>query len=362
MRYLVLTFFLFACFSTMPQNVFEIKGVVRDSTSNEPIEFANIYLLSNNSIGVISNQEGYFNLKIDVADTIAFSHVGYNTATICSKESKSFTEIKLSKKPIELSEVVVKPIDATSIMNKVSSNLRSNHFLKSTYYKLFVRVFETTDDNLDVIEEYILHLYQKIPLPKFKIIKGRVKPFSEKEIKEFKEKKFYNVVGIYSDYHILFLSDFLKQNRFKRYNYTFLEPVEIDGYTCYHLLCKSKKGDEVIHLYVEQNSYGLVRIEVLSKEEKYTAESTTLVNFIKIGKQWHLKSSRYMYIPDWQLNKKVERICMYTVIDNESKKDYKNLLKIAKTRLDIFKSEFDDDFWGNNNFVPIPKYIKKQME
>lgn len=362
MKYLILSFFLFACLSTTPQNIIEIKGVVRDSANSEPIPFTNIYLLNNNSLGVITNEEGYFNLKIENADTIVFSHIGYKTTSICSNNSKQFMEIKLAEKPIKLREVVIKPIDVTSVMNKVSSNLRNNHYLKPTYYNSFVRVWETTNNNLDVIEEYILHLYQKLPLPKFKIIKGRAKPFSEKEIKEFEERKLYNIIGIYQDYHILFLSDFLKQRKFEEYNYTFLELVEIDNHTCYHLLCESKVSNDVIHLYVEQKSYGLARIEVFTKDEKYAAESTTLVNFIKIDNQWYLKSSRYLYTPIKQLNTKVERVCSYTVIENESNENYQNLRKTAKTQLNLYKSEFDDDFWGNNNFVPIPKFIKEQME
>lgn len=362
MKYLILSLFLFAFLNTTPQNIIEIRGVVRDSANNEPIGLTNIYLLNNSSIGVISNQEGYFNLKINDADTIVFSHIGYSTATICPVESKAFIEIKLAKKPIKLSEVIIKPIEATSIMNKVSSNLKNNHYLKPEHYKSFVRVCETTNNKLDIVEEYILHLYLKFPLPKFKIIKGRAKPFSEKATKEFKERKLYNIIDVYEDYHILFLSDFLKQNKFENFNYTYLELVEIDSYTCYHLLCESKKSNEVIHLYIEKNNYGLARIEILSKNEKYIAESTTLVNFIKIDKQWHLKSSSYLYIPKNQLNKKIERICMYTVMDNESKNDYQNLRKTAKTQLNLYKSEFDDDFWENNNFVPIPKYIKEQME
>jgi hypothetical protein len=362
MRYLLLTCLLFLCYNTISQNVIEIKGVVRDSANNEPLGFTNIYLLNNKSTGIISNEEGFFNLKIDDADTIVFSHIGYKTTSICSNKSKNFMEIKLAEKPIKLSEVVIKPIDVASIMNKVSSNLRNNHYLKPTYYKSFVRVWETTNNNLDVIEEYILHLFQKIPLPKFKIIKGRAKPFSEKEIKEFKERKLYNIIDVYKDYHILFLSDFIKQRKFKEYNYSFLELIEIDEHTCYHLLCESKVSNDVIHLYVEQNSYGIARIEVFSQNEKYTVESTTLVNFIKIDSQWHLKSSRYLYIPIKQLDTKVERVCSYTVIDNESKKGYQNIRKTAETQLNIYKSEFDDEFWEDNNFVPIPKFIKKQME
>lgn len=359
---LLLFTFLILILTVKAQNVIDFKGIIRDSANNEPIEFANIYILNNNHIGVISNQEGYFNLKINDADTIVFSHLGYNSASICSENSKSFLEIKLSKKPIELHEVVIKPIDVASIMNNVNSNLKNNHYLKPTFYKSFVRVWETTDNKLDIIEEYILHLYQKLPFPKFKIIKGRAKPFSEKATQEFKERKLYNVIDVYTDYHILFLSDFLKSRKFEEYNYTYLELVEIDSYTCFHLLCESKDSNDVIHLYVEQNSYGIARIEVLSKNEKYAAESTTLVNFIKIDKQWHLKSSRYLYTPKEQLNRKTQRICSYTVIDNELKKEYQSLRKTAETQLNIYKSSFDDDFWEDNNFVPIPKFIKKQIK
>ena len=86
------------------------------------------------------------------------------------------------------------------------------------------------------------------------------------------------------------------------------------------------------------------------------------MNFIKIKGEWYLKSSKYSYKPKLHLNENIERVCLYSVIDAESKKEYKSLGKIASTLLSDYKSNFEDDFWGNMNFIPIPEQIRKQMK
>lgn len=82
-------------------------------------------------------------------------------------------------KPLSLDEVVVRFVPVMNIMDEVSEGLKGNHYLKPMFYQAFVRVWETSNASLDIVEEYILHLYHKMPFPKFKVIKGRSRPFSK---------------------------------------------------------------------------------------------------------------------------------------------------------------------------------------
>ena len=67
-----------------------LEGVLVDSKSKQPIQFAHIGILDKNA-GTISNEAGEFSLNLSEylsADTIVFSSIGY-------KSSVSYTHLTL---------------------------------------------------------------------------------------------------------------------------------------------------------------------------------------------------------------------------------------------------------------------------
>lgn len=90
--FLILTQFAFS----------QIRGVVKDSISGEPIPYVNIWV-ENETIGTTSETNGSFSLDIKEEKLLVFSALGYE-----SKKSSSKNEIILLKpKVFELNEVVV---------------------------------------------------------------------------------------------------------------------------------------------------------------------------------------------------------------------------------------------------------------
>ena len=90
--------FFFITFSLSAQ----IKGVVKDSISGEPIPYVNIWV-ENETIGTTSETNGNFSLDIKEEKLLVFSALGYE-----SKKSSSKNEIILLKpKVFELNEVVI---------------------------------------------------------------------------------------------------------------------------------------------------------------------------------------------------------------------------------------------------------------
>jgi hypothetical protein len=80
----------------------QIKGVVKDSLSGEPIPYVNIWV-ENETIGTTSEIDGSFSLDIKEEKVLVFSALGYE-----SKKSSSKNEIILLKpKVFELKEVVI---------------------------------------------------------------------------------------------------------------------------------------------------------------------------------------------------------------------------------------------------------------
>jgi len=80
----------------------QIRGVVKDSISGEPIPYVNIWV-ENETIGTTSEVNGRFSLDIKEEKVLVFSALGYET-----KKSSSKNEIILLKpKVFELDEIIV---------------------------------------------------------------------------------------------------------------------------------------------------------------------------------------------------------------------------------------------------------------
>src|SRR5574343_455868 len=77
----------------------QIRGVVKDSLSGEPIPFVNIWV-ENEPIGTTSEVDGSFSLKIEQEKILVFSTLGYEI-----KKTSTKSEIILLKpKNFELKE------------------------------------------------------------------------------------------------------------------------------------------------------------------------------------------------------------------------------------------------------------------
>lgn len=90
-----------------------IAGLLLNSESRQPIEFANIGIFGKD-VGTVSDQNGRFNLYVDSQydnDTILFSAIGYKPHGIQIGDLRKQNEniVLMEEKPYELSEVIIKP-------------------------------------------------------------------------------------------------------------------------------------------------------------------------------------------------------------------------------------------------------------
>lgn len=102
---------LIILFSSLPVYLFSqnIKGVVVDSETNEPIAFAEIHT---EKFGCITGEKGqyYFNTNlINDSDSIYFKCLGYETSKLSVKDfiSSNAYNMKLKRKEYEINEVMV---------------------------------------------------------------------------------------------------------------------------------------------------------------------------------------------------------------------------------------------------------------
>lgn len=109
MKLLIRILFLLIVQSTYSQT---LEGKVIDSVTNQPIEYANITLVTKNK-GVYANVNGNYNFDISkhLYDTLKVSSIGYNSKLIILDKFENKKNIKLdislSQKITQLDEVVL---------------------------------------------------------------------------------------------------------------------------------------------------------------------------------------------------------------------------------------------------------------
>ncbi|PXV68867.1 carboxypeptidase-like protein [Dysgonomonas alginatilytica] len=103
---------LFALFSTLTiySQTTTVQGVVRDSVTNEPLEFATVRI-DGTTLGKLSDENGKFSLNNNTGGNIlVVSMMGYESRKITLPANKaSQLDIKLKAEGVQLNEIVIRP-------------------------------------------------------------------------------------------------------------------------------------------------------------------------------------------------------------------------------------------------------------
>ncbi len=116
MKNYILLFCLFLVTSlAFAQDDLTIEGTVLNDNDDKPLENVNIVNL-NRVKGTTSNQDGFFELKAQVNDTLYFSYLGFKSIRVrVTNDWLKFGDIKvkMTELGIALEEVVVRPVQLT---------------------------------------------------------------------------------------------------------------------------------------------------------------------------------------------------------------------------------------------------------
>lgn len=146
---------LFICISSailIAQEKENYSGKIIDAETKQPIELVAVYT---NSVSTISNTDGEYELKSEIAENITFSHISYYTQSINPQHSPDVIELK--PKIFELAEIVVIPQEAIikelkGVWNhyyKLLKGKKEKDFPESSYY------YRQLTFNSDTCIEYI---------------------------------------------------------------------------------------------------------------------------------------------------------------------------------------------------------------
>jgi hypothetical protein len=211
----------------------QIRGVVKDSISGEPIPYVNIWV-ENETIGTTSETNGSFSLDLKEEKVLVFSALGYEV-----KKASSKSEVILLKpKVFELKEVVIeqpkfkKEIEIGTKLQKTSvrisdqvGNLKGRYFAFKEEYK-----------NSKFIRNIRIFTDSKVNNSKFKIrvLSVDINGFPDSDILNedliitVKKGKRENIINL-QDYNLIFPENgifvvfetlFLNENKitYKSYN------------------------------------------------------------------------------------------------------------------------------------------------
>jgi len=139
---LINLFFAFLIVQSTAQQSITINGKITDKDDN-PIAYANI-VLTQSSIGVVSNLDGNFRITIKEAhinDSIKISSMGYTPIikSIHSFHANKNNVFVLKQKTYKLDEITVKPETGLEVVLKAISKIRENYNTNAYYLDAFYR-------------------------------------------------------------------------------------------------------------------------------------------------------------------------------------------------------------------------------
>ena len=141
--YTVLFFCLVSLFISFDASA-QIKGVVTDSLTNEPLMYITVQY-EGKGVGAITNAEGEYQVETRKGwDELMFSAIGYITKRVKLTPDTKVLNVQLAPADVMLSEVVVKPKKekysrknnpAVDFMRKVIANKKALKLEENDYYQ-----------------------------------------------------------------------------------------------------------------------------------------------------------------------------------------------------------------------------------
>ena len=123
----------------------QIKGVVTDSVTHEPLMYISVYYQEKRDMGTITNIDGEYSLEARRnGGTLVFSAVGYISKTVRVGSNNQTVNVKLAPDNVLLNEVVVKPQKekysrknnpAVEFMKKVIEHKKAQVLEVNEYYQ-----------------------------------------------------------------------------------------------------------------------------------------------------------------------------------------------------------------------------------
>lgn len=378
----------------------EYRGIVIDSKTKKPLEFATL-LINGTNISTITNSQGNFLLKVPkrfANRRVSISFLGYTSKVINLADFDSdHMIIKLETYIEELSEVKINIKDATSLIQEVLKRKGDNYYndnLKMTsFYRETIKKRRTYVSLSEAVVEIYKQPYTTYRSDILKLYKARKSTdYNKLDTVAFKLRggPFNTLyVDIMKNTSMLFDEDMVEI-----YDFTFDNPTKIDNRVIYVVNFKQKKhiNDPYFYgkLYIDAKTLALTNAKYyLNLENKQKAsqffivkkpkdvdvlpiEAYYQVEYREKDGKWYYGYSRIElgFKIDW--SKKWFNTIYYTTIEmavtDWEKSDASQLPKLKdRLRPSVIMSDNtsgfkDPEFWGAYNVIEPDKSIESAIE
>ncbi len=304
-KWVVIFLLLFLHNSVVCGQITKVRGVVKDSETQEPIPFVNV-TFKNSNIGTITNTAGeYFLESRNSHDSIIVSFVGYKPQTRAVQLYR-YQEINFNLKPniYEIDEVVVLPTEnpAHEILRNIIENKEKHNPRKfdSYTYKLYNKVeidVNNVDDDLKnhrllrdfqflfdyvdtsaitgksylpifITESFSEYYYQKNPRIEREIINAtKISGIENESISQF-TGKMYQKINIYENFEQVFEPGFVSPIAdfgLYYYKYYLIDSAFIDNHWCYNIsFVPKRKQEKTFHgnFWVNDTTFAIKKIQM----------------------------------------------------------------------------------------------------
>src|SRR5664279_4172599 len=386
---------------TTQQNLVIIKGKVIDAETRAPLVFATVAVKETN-VAIVTNIDGEFTLKVgdlSTSKTLEVSFVGYkNKSVLLSelKENGSKNIISLVAAPIPIKEIIVKPLDPVSIVEKAIGNIDKNYEsvpnLMTAFYRETIRKNRTYVSIGEAVVEIFKAPYKNdLRFDGVRIYKGRKSTDFEKM-----DTVLFKLQG--GPVSVLEL-DLAKNSEsvltieaMQNYNYTLSGVVEIDNKPHYVIDFIQKSSVEMPlfmgSLYIEMDSYAITEAEfgfnLANKEAaqsifirkkplgmKVTPEIATYrTKYREQSGKWHFAYSRaeVKFKVNWAkklFNTYYTTMSEIAVTDRTDQEVIKFAGKDKIKFSDVFSEKVtaftDKEFWGDYNVIEPDQSIESAI-
>ncbi len=309
-RYWIIILLCILSGSSTYSQITKVRGIVKDSETNEPIAFANV-TFKNSSIGTITNTDGeYFLETRKLYDSLVVSFVGYKAQSKHVRQNV-FQEMDfdLESNIYALDEIVVLPTEnpAHPILRNIIANKGKHNPSKFQYYsyKLYnkleldvnnvdeefkknrlFRDFQFIFDYVDtsaitgkpylpifITETFSDYYYTKNPEKEREIITAsQISGFENASLSQF-TGKMYQDINIYENYQSVFEPGFVSPIAdfgLMFYKYYLIDSAFVGDKWCYQISFIPKRKQERTFrgdFWVNDTTFAIVKIQMRMAKE-----------------------------------------------------------------------------------------------
>ncbi len=258
------------------QNYVLIEGAIKDDGSLEKIPYSHV-VIERYRIGTVANEDGQFLFKIPkyaTNDTVSISAIGYKTANFVGSSliDSGFLELMLTPEPKVLDEVLIKPIEPTTLLKEVVDRIPTNYGTRPSeligFYRETVKIDNEYHSYLEGVINAFKTSYEErgTKSDQVRIIKGR-KRKNGLSMNSTKSVPQLNAGPVtFNSYDVVKRRrNFLNPKQFKHYQYELADITTYKGHDVYIIGFEgkknSKKGIASGNIYIDIDSKAVLKTE-----------------------------------------------------------------------------------------------------